>query len=408
MFRVPSLALSPPDNLTVAGSLPCWLDVDLDAVSHNVAVLRRWVGSGTQIAAVVKAQAYGVGSEQIARAALAAGASWLAVARVHEAQALRAAGIVEPILILTRTDPSEAETAVRLGLSVTVDGPELARAMGAAAARQGRPARVHVKIDSGLHRLGIAPEDALDLVRDLSAVPGLELEGIYTHFASADGLDPAFTKEQLGCFEAVVEKLEEAGYVFGLRHAANSAATLGHPASHLDMVRVGLSLYGASPTGEAPKGLELVPALSLRARVVRVFELSAGESIGYGQTWRASGRTRVAILGAGYADGISRAVSNGGRVLIQGREVPIIGRVSMDLTAVDITATPWVGVGSVATFFGTDGPHEISLHRFALQAGTIAHEALSLIGGRVARVYRSSGREPCAARLDGTVMLSDP
>lgn len=406
MLRVQSPVLAPPDSLDVTRSMSCWLDVDLDAVAHNVAVLRRWVGSRTQIAAVVKAQAYGVGSEQIARAALAAGATWLAVARVHEAQELRAAGFDGPILVLTRTDPSEAETAVRLGISVTVDRRDLGWALAAAAAQQGRRARVQIKIDSGLHRLGVAPEDAINLVRDLSALTALDLEGIYTHFASADELDPEFTKEQLRCFKAVVLSLEEAGYVFQMRHAANSAATLGHRASHLDMVRVGLSLYGASPSGEAPDGLDLIPALSLRARVVRVLELGAGESIGYGQTWRASERTRVAILGAGYADGILRALSNRGRVLVHGCEVPIIGRVSMDLTAIDITAMPAVEVGTVATFFGTDGRHEITVRGFAEQAGTIAHEALTLIGGRVARVYRSAGRDPCVVRIDGTVMLS--
>ncbi len=391
------------ENESLATALPCWLDVDLDAVADNVAALRRWVGDHVQLAAVVKAQAYGVGAIEVARTALAAGASWLAVARVHEGQDLRAAGIRAPILVLTRTDPREAQDAVSADLAVTVDTAELGQALGAAARLTGRRALVHVKVDTGLHRFGVLPAEVLPLVRELEAVEGLELQGLYTHFANADEENQSFTRKQLECFDRTTAELADAGFAFPIRHAANSAATLAYRAAHCSLVRVGLALYGVSPSGTVPAGLSLRPAVALKARICRIVTLDPGEGVGYGQTWHARTPTRVALVTAGYADGIPRALSNRGSALVHGEEVPLIGRVSMDLTTFDLTRCPDACVGSIVTFFGSDSGAEMPLASFAARIGSIPHEALTAVGGRVARVYRKAGAILRIARLNGTV-----
>jgi alanine racemase len=390
------------DSCKLATHLPCWLEVDLDAIAANVAALRAWTGKGVRLAAVVKAQAYSIGAVEVARTALAAGASWLAVARVHEGAELRAAGVRAPILVLTRTDPLEAEAAVAADLTVTVDSLGLGQALAAAARRCGQRAVAHVKVDTGLHRFGVEPPHLLELVQSLSAVDGLELQGLYTHFASADDQDQSFTTTQLARFRQAADELEAHGFHFPIQHAANSAATLSMCAAHCDLVRVGLALYGESPTGVIPPGLTLRPALALRARIGRVVTLAPGQGVGYGQTWHACAPTRVALVTAGYADGIPRSLSNHGMALVNGRVAPIIGRVSMDLTTLDVTSCPDAGVGSVVTFFGSDGAAELPLARFAERIGTIPHEALTSVGGRVARIYCEDGAVVRIARLSGT------
>lgn len=382
--------------------LPCWLEVDLDAIAANVAALRRWVRPNTHLAAVVKAQAYGVGAQEVARTALAAGAAWLAVDRVHEGAELRRAAIAAPILLLGRTDPSEADAAVEHDLTVTVDTADLARGLGKAAQRHRRRVPVHVKVDTGMHRSGLEPEGALPLVREIARVPGLDLQGLYTHFANADEPDPSFTMEQVRRFERVRDELAAAGFRFSILHAANSAATLASMDVHLDMVRLGLSLYGVSPSGSVPADLDLQPAVALKARIGRIMDLAPGDGVGYGQTWRAERPTRVALALAGYADGVLRALSNRGGSLVRGQDASIIGRVSMAQTTLDITDIEGVGVGSVATFFGKDGAAQIDLHRVAREAGTIPHDVLTAVGARVARVYRRGGQVSRVARLSGT------
>jgi alanine racemase len=396
--------MAPSHNPT--RGLPCWLDIGLDALAHNVRALGSWVGPQTQIAAVVKAQGYGVGAEEVARTALNAGATWLAVARVHEGKELRRAGITAPILVLTRTDESEADAAVRHDLALTVDCADLARALGAAAKKHRRPARAHVKVDTGLHRFGVDPDQALPLARILSEIDGVEPQALYTHFANADEEDSTYTLQQLACFHEVARRLSDAGYRFPVKHAANSAATLAFPEAHFSLVRVGLALYGTSPMGTVPPGLDLRPAVALRARIARVTCLAPGEGVGYGQIWHAERPSRIALATAGYADGIPRQLSNVGEALVRGRRVPIVGRVSMDQTTLDVTDVPGVEVGDVATFFGDDGAASIDLNQFAEQAGTIAHTALTGIGGRVARVYHRDGFAGRAARLAGTTDIS--
>jgi alanine racemase len=382
-------------------TLPCWLEVDLDAVAANVRALQKWVGPATGLAAVLKAEGYGTGASEIARAVIEAGAQWLAVARVHEGVELRQAGATVPILVMNRTDPDEAEAAVRHDLSVTVDTIELARALASAAASQGTRAGVHLKVDTGLHRFGVHPADTLPLTRGLSDLDGLDVQALYTHFANADEPDPRFTLEQLDRFRRLTSDLENAGYRFPMRHAANSAATLAFPEAHFDLVRVGLTLYGVNPSGHVPAGLDLRPAVAFKARIARILDLAVGEGVGYGQIWHAERPTRVALVTAGYADGIRRGMSNRGCALVDGTQAPVIGRVSMDQTTLDITNVRRAAVGDVATFFGAGGGASLSLASFAAAADTIPHEALTSIGGRVARVYRRGGRVAKIVRLAG-------
>lgn len=403
--RPPSNGLENATDPTEA--LPCWIEVDLDRVAENVRSLRQWVGARTAIAAVVKAQAYGLGAPEVARAALAAGAQALAVARVHEGVELRKAGLRAPILVLSRTDSREARPVVQYDLTVTVDSAHLARALGTEAQRAGREVGVQVKIDTGLHRFGIEPQDALPLARALSETPGLRMEAVWTHFASADEPDLSSVFEQMRLFEQVVRQLEDSGYRFPIRHAANSAATIAVRASHLDMVRVGLSLYGVTPLAHGGSGPELRPAISLKARVGRVMEVKPGEAVGYGQTWRAERRSRAALLTVGYADGVPRSLSNQGVAWLAGREAPILGRVSMDHVVVDVTDIPGVAVGSQALLLGGDEGAGPGLWRVARAAGTIPHELLTGIGGRVPRVYHEDGRIIRVVRSNGSIDLSD-
>lgn len=388
-------------HIDETATLPCWLEVDLDAIMANVRALQRWVGPETELAAVLKAQGYGTGACEVADAVLSAGAQWLAVARVHEGVELREAGAEVPILVMNRTNPEEAEVAVSHGLTVTVDSPDLARALATAAARTSRRAAVHLKVDTGLHRFGVDPDQALLLARTLSELDAIDVQALYTHFANADEPDRRHTLEQIACFERVTRDLANAGYRFPLRHAANSAATLAFREAHYEMVRVGLTLYGVSPSGWIPPDLELQPALALRARIARVSEIAASDGVGYGQTWHASRPTRVALVTAGYADGVRRGMSNRGKALVHGGQAPIIGRVSMDQITLDITDIPNVSIGDVATFFGEDGAATLDLASFAAASDTIPHEALTSVGGRVARVYRRGGQITRVARLSG-------
>lgn len=374
---------------------PCWLDVDLDAIGENVRSIARLVGDGTRICAVVKAEAYGLGAVEVARAALAAGAERVAVARVDEAIQLRLAGISAPILLIAGFVPAEAEAIVRHRVTATVvqarDGLALARAAG----RLGRVVDVHLKVDTGLTRYGAPPADVPSLVRLLRGLPTVRLEGLYSHFASADEEDRSFTEEQLHrLFQIVeaVERLEDDGWRPPIVHAANSAATLREPTSWLHMVRVGIALSGHYPSAAVPRDVVLRPAVSLRARLLAVKDVPAGTSIGYNRTFVADRQLRVGLVPAGYADGVPRSHSNRAVALVAGARLPVVGRVSMDQCVVDLTENPWASPGNVVTLFGRDAFGEIPLEEYAAWSDTIVHEALCRIGPRVPRRYVAGDR----------------
>jgi alanine racemase len=374
---------------------PCWLDVDLDAIADNVRALARHVGGGTRICAVVKAEAYGLGAVDVARAALAAGADRLAVARVDEATQLRRAGIRAPILLIAGFVHAEAEAIVRHDITATVvqarDGLALARAAG----RLGRVVDVHVKVDTGLTRYGAAPAEVPALVRLLRGLPTVRVEGLYSHFASADEDDRAFTEEQIHRLYQVVEAIERVegdGWRPPIVHAANSAATLREPTSWLHMVRIGIGLSGHYPSASVPRDVGLRPAVALRARLLAVKDVPAGTSIGYNRTFFADRPLRVGLVPAGYADGVPRSHSNRARALIAGTRLPVVGRVSMDQCVVDLTENPWASPGNVVTLFGRDALGDVPLEEYAAWSDTIVHEALCRIGPRVPRRYLAGDR----------------
>ncbi|MGB9920280.1 MAG: alanine racemase [Moorellales bacterium] len=371
--------------------LAVWAEVDLGAVAHNVAEIRRVVGPGVGIMAVVKADAYGHGLEAVARTVVAAGAQWLAVAVPEEAFRIRALGLRLPILVLSHTPAPVLAEAIRQDLRLTLYSPRQVRELVDVARAVGRRVKVHVKVDTGMGRLGFSWEESG--VREILAAlepPELEPEGVFTHFACADEPDPAFTWEQWHRFRRVLAALEQAGKHFAYRHAANSAATLAFPQTHLDLVRPGLALYGLYPAnGAGRERVRLVPAMSLKARPIFLKEVPAGTPLSYGRTYVTTRPSRIAVLPLGYADGYSRLLSNRAEVLVRGRRVPVVGRVCMDHTLIDVTEVPEAAEGDEVVLFGRQGEAFLPVEELAEKTGTISYEVLCRIGSRVPRVYRS-------------------
>lgn len=336
----------------------------------------------------MKADAYGHGMLPVARAALEAGADSLGVFCVGEAVALRAGGIDAPALILGRVDPAEADSAVGTGAGAAVFDAESARALDAAGRRHGRRVRVHVKVDTGMSRLGVAVGDAPAFVEFARGLGGLEVEGIFTHLASADAADRTSAYDQFERFIDLLDGLEAAGLRPPIAHIANSAALIDCPEMALEMVRLGIAIYGIRPSAHVSRIPRLFPALAWKARVIAVRRVAPGTSVGYGGRWTADRPATIATLGVGYADGYRRALSNRGVVLLGGRRCPVAGTVSMDMTGVDAGDLD-VRVGDVAILIGRDGDEEVTADEAAEAAGTIAYEILSGIAPRVPRLYAS-------------------
>ncbi|MBX5492550.1 MAG: alanine racemase [Chloroflexi bacterium] len=378
---------------------PCWIDVDLDAIEANVRGLRAWIGPRVRLFAVVKAHAYGLGSEQVAKTVLAAGADGLAVARVREGIRLRRYGVRAPILLLTAFAPSEALALARHGLTPTVTLPEQVPLLIEAAQQVGVRLPVHVKVDTGLHRYGAGRDEALALALAVARSPHLRLEGFYTHFATADALDLTFAREQLATFRAACDELARQGVRPPVLHAANSAGTLALPEAHADLVRVGLAVYGYRATQAVPTPFPLQPAVTLWARIARLLDLPAGCTVGYGRTYRTTRPMRAALLTIGYADGLPGSHYRGGYVLLHGQRADLIGRISMDQCVVDITHCPQTRVGDCAVVLGQQGDDLIALDEFAERSGSIPHEALTSLGARVPRLYWRGGQVVASASL---------
>lgn len=376
-----------------------WAEIDLDCIAHNVREIRRVTGPHVELMAVVKADAYGHGVRETVQTMVEAGATRLAVSMLDEALELRKLGIEVPILVLGYTDPKRAREVIRNGITQTVFSHDLAQALSVAAQSEALPARVHVKIDTGMSRVGFLPGyAAVKAVASISALPKVVIEGIFTHFASADEADDTYTRRQFEQFESILSELNRVGILIPLRHAANSAATLAYPDMALDMVRPGIILYGLMPSPETvpvlPEGmtLDLKPAMSLKAHVILVKEIGPGMPVSYGRTWTATRPTRIATLPVGYADGFSRACSNKARVMIHGEYAPVVGNVCMDQCMVDVThlSTP-VLPGDEAVLFGSQLGKTIPVEELAAHAGTIAYETVCLVGKRIPRVYRRYG-----------------
>lgn len=369
-----------------------WAEIDLDAIAFNAAGLKARAG-GAELMVAVKANAYGHGAVPVARAALEGGATRLAVHRAPEGVQLRQAGITAPILIMGYTLPAESERVVRWDLTPTVNSRPQAEALSAATVAVGKPLPVHVKVDTGMGRYGLLPDEVLDFVRFLSGLPGLALEGLYTHHAVADLADKAFTRHQFSIYMDVVKQLEAAGFTFSLKHVSNSATTLDQPEMALDMVRCGIALYGLHPSDEVEPAIPLRPALALKSRVARVRTLPAGASISYGRTYITDKPTRVALVPVGYGDGYHRFLSNRGAVLIRGQRAPIVGRVCMDQFVVDVSHIPAVQLHDVVVLIGRQGEERIPAEEVARWAETINYEVTTGLLPRVVRIYLWGGKE---------------
>jgi len=363
-----------------------WADVSLAAVAANVETLRS-ICAPAEVCAVVKANGYGHGAAPVANAALEAGATWLAVAQVDEAAGLRAAGVAAPILLLSEPRPTELDEVVAAGVTVAAYTPDLIRSL-AAAARGGPPIPVHLKVDTGMRRVGASPADAVHLAEVISEDPALVLAAIWTHCAVADDPDDPFTAGQLERFDAVVARVEAAGLEVPMRHAANSAAAIAHPASRYDLVRCGIAVYGIPPSPALADRVALEPALRLATRVSFVKPVAAGEGISYGLRHHIAADTVVATLPIGYADGVFRALGTAGQeVLIGGRRHRMVGTVTMDQLMVDVGPESGVRAGDEVVLLGAQGSERISPDEWAARLGTIAYEVVCAVGTRVERRY---------------------
>ena len=368
---------------------PAWAEVDLGAVEQNTATLAR-LAAPSAVCAVVKAGAYGHGAVPVARAALAGGASWLAVALVDEAAELREAGITAPVLLLSEPPPDVLPEAVALGLTPTLYSLGAVEAAAKAVASAGRtaPWSVHLKVDTGMHRVGAQPEALVNLALAVEDRPELRLEGLWTHFAVADDPESSFTAEQHARFTAAVDELAAHGVRPPLLHTCNSAGAIAHPAARGALVRCGIALYGVAPSPALEGRIELRPALSLRARVSQVKEVAAGDGISYGLRYRFARRSVVATVPLGYADGVPwRLGAVGGEVLVGGRRRPIAGSVTMDQITVDCGTDRSVAPGEEVVLLGRQGDESIDAWEWARRLGTIAYEVLCGVGPRVHRTY---------------------
>jgi alanine racemase len=363
-----------------------WIEIDLAAVEDNVKALRGI--TGVPVMAVVKANGYGHGAVEVARAALAAGASWLAVSCAEEALVLRAAGIPVPILVLGMVTPQEADEAIAAGLTLTVYCRETAELYSQRASALGRSVNIHLKVDSGMGRLGTLPgEQTLELAKTAAAMPSVHLEGVFTHLACADEEDPEPTLDQLAKFDATVQMLNAAGIRPAWIHAANSAAAIAFPQARYNIVRAGVAIYGVHPSPTVKLPAPFRPALSWKARLVSCKVLPPGWGVSYGMEYHTSGEETVGVIPVGYADGWRRNRPN--LVLLHGRRTPVIGRVCMDQCMVRLPED--ASLGTDVVLIGRQGEEEIRVEEVAERWGTINYEVITGISARMPRVYVRDG-----------------
>jgi len=373
----------------VNGDYPMWAEISLAALAHNIRALKDLAKPGTRMMAVVKANGYGHGAQEVARVALENGAEWLAVARAEEGIELRQKGIHAPMLVFGLVTGAMISRALENKLVLSVYNAASARAVADTARACGMQAPVHLKVDTGMGRLGyLWNEDAFGEIVDMLRMPGLDVQGVYTHFAAADAGDKTYTRHQLQRFRELLQALSERGFHFSLRHAANSAALIDMLEAHFDLVRPGISIYGLYPSEEVDHDRVLLqPAMTLKTRVTQLKEVDAGFSVSYGCTYHTPAPTVLATLAAGYADGYNRLLSSKGQVLVNGERAPVVGRVCMDQCVVDVGHIPGVKTGDEVVLMGSQGGKTISADEIAAVIGTINYEVVTMVSGRVPRVY---------------------
>ncbi|NOZ55349.1 MAG: alanine racemase [Calditrichaeota bacterium] len=365
---------------------PTVAEVDLTAIAANVQEVRKKVAPA-QVMAVVKADAYGHGAVPVARVALRSGASRLAVALVEEALELREAGIRAPILVFGGVFLDDAKLFAKYDLEATVYTEQALAALGQAGRELGKPVSVHVKVDTGMGRVGVAWDEAPEFVEKVLKTEGVALTGLYTHFATSDEADKRYAHLQLRRFQKVLERLESGGVRVPLVHAANSGAILDLPEATFDAVRPGVMLYGYYPSPETSESVPLKPAMTFRTQVLYVKQVEPGTSVSYGRKYVAKRRTKIATLPVGYADGYNRLLSNQGEVLIRGRIYPVVGRVCMDQILVDLGPDSPVQPGDEVVLFGRRGDQEVSVYSICEKLHTIPYEVTCWVSKRVPRVY---------------------
>lgn len=360
-----------------------WVEIDLSAIEKNVQYFSEL--STAQVMVVVKANAYGHGSCEVAKAALRGGASWLAVARVEEVHQLRQAGIDAPTLILGHTPRQRMLEMIQSEVALTVWTLDQAKWAGEAAISVGQDARLHIKVDTGMSRLGIRPVDVMALVEGIDTTPGVILEGIFTHLARADESDPATTDHQLNRFQEIVDNLKSEGYRPAIVHCANSAAALKRIGAHMDLIRLGIAMYGLEPSRDTPIPRVVRPALTWKSILAQVKTLPRGRGISYGHRYTTSREERIGTIPVGYADGVRRVEGN--QVLVGGRAVPVVGRVTMDQIMVNLDSLPEAEAGDEVVILGMQADERISAEDIADRWGTINYEVTSGIAARVPRLF---------------------
>ena len=365
-----------------------WAEIDLKAIKHNYRAIQSLVGKNTSIMAVVKANAYGHGLTEVSRILEKEKIKYLGVATLDEAILLRKSGVKTPILVLSSLLPDEAEKAVKNNITLTLCNKELLEALDKLTQKGFKP-KIHIKVDTGMGRLGVWHENAAQFVIEVKKHKKIELEGIYTHFSIA-GRDRFFTQYQIDSFEELLSALEKIKISIPLKHAANSIACVDWKKSHLNMVRPGIIIYGIYPKRNFSKLIKLKPAFSLKTKVAFIKNTPPGRSISYGRTYITQSNTKIATLPIGYADGYGRILSNKAEVLIRGHRAPVVGKVTMDQIMIDLGHVKGVKVGDEAVLIGKQKKDEIRLEKLARIAGTIPYEIVTGITSRVPRIYKTS------------------
>ena len=378
---------------SVYSARPAWVEINLDHIAHNVNQFRQLAATETQIMAVVKADGYGHGAAVVGKTALASGAESLAVAFVEEGIYLRQAGIDAPILLLGYTGPVQFATLIKYNLTPTVFDFPTAAEFSKQALAAGAVLPLHLKVDTGMGRVGLLPAEAAAVTEQIAGLPALKIEGLFTHLASAEDEDQSYTEEQLNKFSQVIETLKAKSISFPLIHAANSAAALKLPGARYNLIRLGLALYGHYPAASLSKcGITIKPALTFKSRLVMVKKLPPGSCISYGCTYKTAATELIATVPVGYADGYSRLLSNKGEVLIRGIRAPVVGRVCMDHLMVNVTHIPGAQRGDEVILYGSQGAEQIPVEEAAAKIGTVNYELLCAVGKRVSRFYYRDSR----------------
>ena len=371
-----------------------WAEIDTDALKHNFNEIRRTVKPSSKVLAVIKADAYGHGYEEVAKELIACGADYFAVACSDEGKQLRKAGITLPILILGASPEEDDEDLINYSIMPTVFSYEHAAALSAKACKLGKDIKIHIKLDTGMSRIGyvagVDDEALTDEIIKISELPNLYIEGIFSHFSTSDEYDKSYTLMQFDRFMKVCDLIEKKGLKIPIRHIANSAAIMMYPETHLDMVRAGIILYGLYPSDEVDrKKLDLKPVMSLKSKITMVKTLDAGRGVSYGKTYITGHRTKVATVPVGYADGYTRLLSGRAKMTVNNTLVPVIGRICMDQCMIDVTSVNNINTGDEAVVFGSEA---VTADDLAKWMGSVNYETVCMISKRIPRVYIKNGK----------------